>query len=105
MVDFISGLVELIGISGWIAMFSGITMGWYLAAINGFIPVRSLKRSLITNFVASVSFIFPIALERTITDSPSLEPSAWTAMWLLLITFMMAADISNYILCHYRYRN
>jgi len=93
-------IIDLVGISGLVAMFSGISMGWYLAALNQYVPVRSVRRSLITNVVASISFILPVALERTITQHPNLQPDQWFVMWALLMTFMMAADVSNYIICH-----
>lgn len=102
MLDFFNDLIALVGISGFIAMFSGISMGWYLAALNHYVPVKSLKKSVITNIVGSVSFIFPIAFERTLTGSPTLHPTQWVAMWALLVTFMMAADLSNYIICMVR---
>lgn len=94
-------VIELIGVSWVVAVATGISMGWYLAALNRYVPVLSVKKSLITNFVAAVSFIVPIAIERAYSAHPNLRPEQWFVMWFLLITFMMTADIANYVICRF----
>ena len=92
-------IIDIVGVSFFVALLTGMSMGWYLAALNRYVPVLSIRRSLITNFVGGVSFILPIAMQRTVTTDPNLEPTAWFAMWFLLIVFMTSADITNYVIC------
>lgn len=95
-------LLELIGVSLLIAAASGATMGLYLAAVNQYIPVLSVRKSFITNVVVTLSFFLPVAIQRFATDDPTLRPVAWTALGILYLVFSMTADVSNYIICHRR---
>jgi len=93
-------VLELMGISLLIAAASGSTMGLYLAAVNQYIPVANVRKSVITNIVVTASFFIPIALQRIVTDDPTLTPTAWVALAFMYLTFSMTADAVNYILCH-----
>jgi hypothetical protein len=95
-------VLELMGLSLIVAAVSGMTMGLYLAAVNHYIPTRSLRKSTITNVVVTVSFFLPIALQRIVTDDPSLNSTAWFALGFLYLAFATAADVTNYIICHRR---
>lgn len=90
----------LVGISFLTAAAAGATMGLYLAAVNNFIPVRSLRKSLITNLVIAISLFLPLALQREFTGDANLGVAAWTGMGLIYITFAMTADVVNYLICH-----
>lgn len=85
-----------------LVVVTGTMMGYYLASINGFVRVRSLRRSLITNLVAATSFLYPVALQREFVNSDNLAWSVWLAMWLLFVVFTMLAGIANWVLCKYR---
>lgn len=90
----------LVGISFLTAAGSGATMGLYLAAVNKFIPVRDIRKSLITNIVIAVSLFLPVALQREFTGDANLGVVAWVGMGLIYLTFAMTADLVNYWLCH-----
>lgn len=92
-------LVDLIGYSFFVALGCGFTMGVYLAALNQYIRVRSLHRSVITNLVAATSFLFPIALQRDVTEVDNLKWGVWVAMWFLMVVFTMTADLTNWWVC------
>lgn len=92
----------LVGLSFFTAAVSGATMGVYLAAVNKFIPVVSLRKALITNLVIALSLFFPIALQRELTGAANLGVVAWTAMGVMYLTFATAADVVNYIVSHRR---
>lgn len=103
---FLSDALALIGVhTVLLAIITGAMMGFYLASINGFIRVRSLRRSLITNLVAATSFLYPIALMRELIHVDNLSWVVWFAMWLLLIAFTMTAEIANWLFCHRAGRN
>lgn len=92
-------VIELMGISLLTAVAAGATMGHYLAAVNRYIPVRSVRKSVITNIVVTVSFFLPIALQRVVTDDPTLSPTAWIALGIMYLAFSTTADAVNYVLC------
>ena len=92
-------VIELMGISLLTAALAGVTMGHYLAAVNHYIPVRSVRKSIITNIVVTVSFFLPIALQRAATDDPTLNSTAWFALGIMYLVFSTTADVVNYAIC------
>lgn len=82
-----------------LVVITGGMMGFYLASINGFVRVRSLRRSLITNVVAATSFMYPIAMQREFTSDSNLSWSVWLAMWVLMLVFTTMADVANWLFC------
>ncbi len=97
-------IIELMGLSLIVAIASGTSMGLYLAALNRYVPVRSAQKSLINNVVITGSFFIPIALQRVATADPTLPPVAWVSFGLLYLAFSTAADVTNYIWCHRRFK-
>jgi hypothetical protein len=97
--DLIAAVLGLASVSLAVAFFTGISLGLYLAAIHRFIPTTSLTRSLITDGVIGLSFFAPLAMQRLLSNSPSLTPEAWFAFILLWLVFSITADVSNYLFC------
>lgn len=102
--EFIASLIDKIGISFFTALICGVGLGVYLAAINNYIPVRSIKKSYITNAVIGLSFFLPIFLQRALSQTPDIVNSAdrWAAAFILWLVFSTTADAVNWIICQWR---
>lgn len=96
---------DLLGVSLLVAALSGITMGLYLSAVNGFAPVAQPGKALTTNIVVAFSFFLPIAMQRVLTGDPTLDAVAWSALIFLYLVFATCADLTNYLICRYRGSN
>jgi len=100
--DFLAQLIDIIGVSFLVAVVTGMSLGLYLAAIHSFVPIRSLRRSLITDAVIGLSFFLPLAIQRVVTESPTLGPVAWTGFTVLWLAFAFTADTMNYVICRWK---
>jgi hypothetical protein len=99
--DFFTSLIEILGLSLATAVITGISMGWYLSAVNKFTPPGNVRKSYINDVVIGFSFFLPIAIERSLLAEPNLGPTAWVACGILWLTFSLTADTSNYLISKY----
>lgn len=91
---------EFLQVTGVVAIITGAMLGFYLAAINRFIPVRSLSKSLMTNIVTATSFFIPLFLLISTLPGGSERGDRWIAAFILYLMFSTTADVSNWLWCH-----
>jgi hypothetical protein len=100
--EFLADIISIVGLSGFVTLVAGAGLGVYLAAVHSFVPVRRVRRSVITDVVVGLSFFIPLALMRVLFGQPTLGPAAWIAFTLLWFTFSITADLTNYAVCRWR---
>lgn len=73
-----------------------------MAAVNGFIPVRHLSRSLVTSAVVGLSFFIPLAVQQALLGSSIVAVTGLIPLVVLYFMFAASADLTNFIVCRKR---